>query len=35
MYAERTLSSGFSSLIIAVISTLCALFEAVAPRREG
>ncbi|MCU1322035.1 MAG: protein of unknown function transrane [Acidobacteriaceae bacterium] len=35
MYAERTLSSGLSSLIIAVIPLYVALFEAVAPRGEG
>ena len=35
MYAERTLASGLSSLIIAVIPLYVALFEAVAPRGEG
>ncbi len=35
MYAERTLASGLSSLIIAVIPLYIALFEAVAPRSEG
>ena len=35
MYAERTLASGVSSLIIAVIPLYVALFEAVAPRGEG
>jgi drug/metabolite transporter (DMT)-like permease len=35
MYAERTLASGLSALIIAVIPLYVALFEAVAPRGEG
>jgi drug/metabolite transporter (DMT)-like permease len=35
MYAEQTLASGLSSLIIAVIPLYVALFEAVAPRGEG
>jgi drug/metabolite transporter (DMT)-like permease len=35
MYAEQTLDSGLSSLIIAVIPLYVALFEAVAPRGEG
>nr|WP_218623893.1 EamA family transporter [Granulicella sp. dw_53] len=35
MYAERTLSSGLSALIIAVIPLYVALFEAVTPRGEG
>ena len=35
MYAEKTLASGLSSLIIAVIPLYVALFEAVAPRGEG
>ncbi len=35
MYAERTLASGLSALIIAVIPLYVALFEAVTPRGEG
>jgi drug/metabolite transporter (DMT)-like permease len=35
MYAEQTLSSGLSALIIAVIPLYVALFEAVTPRGEG
>jgi drug/metabolite transporter (DMT)-like permease len=35
MYAERTLASGLSALIIAVIPLYVALFEAVAPNGEG
>ena len=35
MYAEQTLDSGLSSLIIAVIPLYVALFEAVVPRGEG
>ncbi len=35
MYAEKTLASGLSSLIIAVVPLYVALFEAVAPGGEG
>jgi drug/metabolite transporter (DMT)-like permease len=35
MYAERTLASGLSALIIAVIPLYVALFEAVTPNGEG
>jgi drug/metabolite transporter (DMT)-like permease len=35
MYAEKTLASGLSALIVAVIPLYVALFEAVAPRGEG
>jgi drug/metabolite transporter (DMT)-like permease len=35
MYAERTLASGLSALIVAVIPLYVALFEAVTPRGEG
>ena len=35
MYAEQTLASGLSSLIIAVIPLYVALFEALTPRGEG
>ncbi len=35
MYAEKTLQSGLSSLIIAVVPIYVALFEALAPRGEG
>ncbi len=35
MYAEQTLDSGLSSLIIAVVPLYVALFEALVPRGEG
>ena len=35
MYAEKTLASGLSALIVAVIPLYVALFEAVTPRGEG
>lgn len=35
IYAEKTLASGLSSLILAVIPLYVALFEAVTPRGEG